>query len=111
VFAESARAGSADTPCSIGQLAGGGSSSEVYTSCRYCTYFRRCVVAKKLIDIDIELLERAKEIIGAETYKETVNAGLREIIATAARRREIERLLDPEPSDIEDPEIMAQAWR
>jgi hypothetical protein len=36
---------------------------------------------------------------------------LREIIATAARRAQIERLLDPEPSDIEDPVIMASAWR
>lgn len=68
-------------------------------------------MAKKLIDIDLELLERAKEILGAETYKETVNAGLREVIATAARRQQIERLLDPEPSDIEDPVIMASAWR
>ena len=68
-------------------------------------------MAKKLIDIDIELLERAKELIGAETYKETVNAGLREIIATAARRRQVERLLDPEPSDLDDPAIVASAWR
>lgn len=68
-------------------------------------------MAKKLIDIDVELLERAKEILGAETYKETVNAGLREVIATAARRREIERLLDPEPSDIEDPQVLASMWR
>lgn len=68
-------------------------------------------MAKKLVDIDTELLERAKEIIGADTYKETVNAGLREIIATAARRAQIERILSPEPSDIENQAVMATAWR
>lgn len=68
-------------------------------------------MAKKLIDIDLEVLARAMEVSGASTYKEVVNAGLREIIATAARRREIERLLDPEPADIDDPAIVAQAWR
>jgi hypothetical protein len=40
-----------------------------------------------------------------------VNAGLREIIASAARRREVERFTDPEPRDIDDPDIVATAWR
>ncbi len=45
-------------------------------------------MAKKLIDIDIELLGRAKEIIGAETYKDTVNAGPRaQPIGTRALQR------------------------
>jgi hypothetical protein len=42
---------------------------------------------------------------------DTVNAGLREIIAAAARRREIGRFTDPEPRDVDDPEIVAGAWR
>lgn len=68
-------------------------------------------MAKKLIDIDVEMLEEAKRILGAATYKETVNAGLREIIAVAARRSQIERFLSPEPLDIDDPAIVASAWR
>lgn len=68
-------------------------------------------MAKKLVDIDTEALEEARRILGVESYKDTVNAGLREIIAAAARRREIERFTDPRPRDIDDPEIVATAWR
>ena len=41
-------------------------------------------MAKKLIDIDLDVLARAMEVSGASTYKEVVNAGLREIIAAPA---------------------------
>ena len=68
-------------------------------------------MAKKLIDIDVAALDEARRILGATSYKETVNAGLREIIATAARRRQVERFTDPEPQDIDDPEVVASAWR
>jgi hypothetical protein len=68
-------------------------------------------MAKKLVDVDVEALEEARRILGVETYKDTVNAGLREIIASAARRREVERFTDPEPRDIDDPDIVATAWR
>ena len=68
-------------------------------------------MAKKLIDVDVDALEEAKRILGAATYKETVNAGLREVIAAAARRRQIERFLAPEPHDVEDATVVASAWR
>lgn len=68
-------------------------------------------MAKKLVDIDVEALEEARRVLGVESYKDTVNAGLREIIAAAARRREIERFTDARPRDIDDPEVVARAWR
>lgn len=68
-------------------------------------------MAKKLVDVDVEALEEAKRILGAHTDKETVNAGLREIIAAAARRREIERFLSTEQRDVEDTEVTGSAWR
>lgn len=68
-------------------------------------------MSKKLIDIDDQALEEARRILGTSTYRETVNAGLREIIATQARRRQVERLLDDAPQDIEDTEITDTAWR
>ena len=68
-------------------------------------------MAKKLVDIDVDALEEARRILGVESYKDTVNAGLREIIATAARRREVERFTDLEPHDIDDPDVVATAWR
>ena len=68
-------------------------------------------MAKKLVDIDVDVLEEARRILGVESYKDTVNAGLREIIAAAARRRQIERFTDPEPHDLDEPDIVATAWR
>ena len=68
-------------------------------------------MAKKLVDIDVAALDEARRILGATSNKETVNAGLREIIAAAARRREIERFTDPEPHDVDDPSVVATAWR
>ena len=68
-------------------------------------------MAKKLVDIDIEALEEARQILGGTSYKDTVNAGLREIIASQARRREVQRFTDPDPRDVDDPEIVASAWR
>lgn len=68
-------------------------------------------MTKRLIDTDDEALEEAKQITGAPSYKETVNAGLREIIAAQARRREVARFTSPEHLDIDDPDVRAEAWR
>jgi len=38
------------------------------------------MMAKTLIDLDTELLERAQQILGTTTKKATVNAALREIV-------------------------------
>jgi Arc/MetJ family transcription regulator len=38
------------------------------------------LMAKTLIDIDDELLERARPILGTATKKDTVNAALREVV-------------------------------
>lgn len=65
-------------------------------------------MSKKLIDIDDELLEEAKRLLGASTYRETVNAGLREIVARDAREREIARFL---ADDDHDWGVGGEAWR
>ncbi len=66
---------------------------------------------KKLIDLDEEILEEAKETLGAASYKETVNAGLRAIIAQAAREREIARFTSADADDMENEQVLASAWR
>ncbi|MDN5933396.1 MAG: type II toxin-antitoxin system VapB family antitoxin [Pseudonocardia sp.] len=68
-------------------------------------------MAEKLVDIDPQLLARAMEVSGATELDEIVNAGLREIIATAARRREVLRLNDPQASDVDDRAVIASMWR
>lgn len=68
-------------------------------------------MAKKLVDVDVDALEEAKRILGADSYKQTVNAGLREIIAGAARRREIEHFTAVESHDLDEPGVRSSAWR
>ena len=68
-------------------------------------------VAKTLIDIDEQALEHAAEALQTTTKKDTVNAALRETAALAARRRDLQRLVDGELPDLDDPSILQQAWR
>jgi Arc/MetJ family transcription regulator len=68
-------------------------------------------VSKTLIDVDDDLLGQAQTALGARTKKETVNRALAEAVASAARRREVERLDDGVYADLGDPAVVGQAWR
>ena len=47
---------------------------------------------KRLVDIDDDLLERARSIAGTDTIKETVNTALRRLVDDERVLRHIERL-------------------
>jgi len=47
---------------------------------------------KRLVDIDDDLLERARSIAGTDTIKDTVNVALRRLIDDERVLRHIERL-------------------
>lgn len=68
-------------------------------------------MTKRLIDIDDDLLERARSATGATTMKETVNAALRHIVESELRLRHVRRLQDLDGMDLADDDIMAGAWR
>ena len=68
-------------------------------------------MSKRLVDIDDALLEEATEILGASTMKEAVNRSLEEVVLAARRRRHAERLSGMHNLDLDDPEVMAGAWR
>jgi Arc/MetJ family transcription regulator len=68
-------------------------------------------MAKTLIDIDEQALAVAQDALHTETKKDTVNAALREVAALAARRRDLKRLTSGALPDLEDAEIMRDAWR
>ena len=51
------------------------------------------VVTKTLIDIDDDLLEAAREVLGTTTKKDTVNTALREVLAAQQRRRAAQDLI------------------
>lgn len=68
-------------------------------------------MTKRLVDIDDGTLNRARELIGAATIKETVNTSLRELVHAELRRRHLRRLMTGEGIDLGDDQIMSRAWR
>ena len=68
-------------------------------------------VTKRLVDIDDEVLDQAREVLGTATIKATVNQALADAVALAARRRHLRRLESNGLPDLLDPEVQASAWR
>jgi Arc/MetJ family transcription regulator len=66
---------------------------------------------KTTLEVDEELVARAGAILGTRGLKATVQRALEEVVAREARRRFAERLLTMEGLDLDDPEVMAGAWR
>ena len=71
-------------------------------------------MTKRLIDIDDDILEQARLVLGTTTLKDTVNESLREAIR-AARRRQITKedltAFAEAAKDLGNPEVMARAWK
>lgn len=68
-------------------------------------------MTKRLVDIDDTDLRIAQEALGSSTIKDTVAAGLREIVASAARRNEIARLTSGYLEPLGDKSVRGEAWR
>ncbi|HEX4059323.1 MAG TPA: hypothetical protein VHX87_13525 [Galbitalea sp.] len=68
-------------------------------------------MTKHLVDIDDDVLALARASGDFPTIKETVGAGLRELAAADARRREIERLDAGSMEQFQDKSFRADAWR
>jgi Arc/MetJ family transcription regulator len=68
-------------------------------------------MSKRLVDIDDDLLAEATRVLGASTMKETVNGALAELVAAERRRRHADRLEAMDGLDLDDPDVMAGAWR
>ncbi len=62
------------------------------------------------IDLDVQALKSAREILGTTTAKDTVNGALREVRRTAARRRAA-ALVRQGGQDIVEPEDLAALRR
>ena len=67
-------------------------------------------MTKRLVDIDDTLLARARELLGADTMKETVNRALSEVIDLERRRLLIDRMTTGDGINL-DEETMRDAWR
>lgn len=66
---------------------------------------------KTSVEINEELLESVRRILATSTVKETVERAFQEIVRREARRHEIESLRTMREMDLNDPEVMAGAWR
>ena len=69
-------------------------------------------MTKTLIDVDDDLLEAAREVLGTTTKKDTVNAALREVLEAQQRREAVADLASwtarHEPLDRD---ARRRAWR
>lgn len=61
------------------------------------------------LDIDEDMLARARDILGTTGVKDTVNEALLEVVRREAGKKLIRRLKENE--DLANPEIMARAQR
>lgn len=66
---------------------------------------------KTTISIDEDAAAEAGRVLGTKGLTETVNQSMREVVAMEARRRFVDRLRRMEGMDLDDPAVMAQAWR
>lgn len=66
---------------------------------------------KTTVEIDEELFEEVRRILGTETLKATVEGAFLEVVRDAARRKEVEALAAMAGMDLDDPEVMRAAWR
>lgn len=66
---------------------------------------------KTSVEIDEQLLRRAREILGSTTVKETIDRAFREVVRQEARRQEAKALASMDSLELADDEVMAGAWR
>jgi Arc/MetJ family transcription regulator len=68
-------------------------------------------VHKTTIEVDDELVARAGAILGTRGLKATVQRALEEVVAREARRRFAERLRSMDGVELDNPDLIAEAWR
>ena len=66
---------------------------------------------KTSFEVDFAKVASAKTILGTTTLTDTVDAALDEVIRLEQRRRLVELLFTPGVLQLDDPEVMADAWR
>ena len=66
---------------------------------------------RTLVEIDPDLLDAAKTALGTTTIKDTVDRALREVVRAQVTAEHLRDMRSLEGLDLDDPEVMAQAWR
>ena len=68
-------------------------------------------MTKRLVDIDDELLDAAREAAETATMKATVNEALKQLVEADLRRRHLRRLEAGDGTNLSDERTMDRAWR
>lgn len=66
---------------------------------------------KTSFEIDTAKVAAAKDILGTKTLTDTVDAALSEVVKLRQRRDLLELLSTPGALALDDPDVMAGAWR
>ena len=66
---------------------------------------------KTTVDIDENLLEQARRVLGTSSVGETIEGALREVLRGDARRQEIRALAEMDGLDLANKDVIAKAWR
>ncbi|MDE2983940.1 MAG: type II toxin-antitoxin system VapB family antitoxin [Gemmatimonadota bacterium] len=66
---------------------------------------------KTTVEIDDQLIARARMLLGTSSIKETIHRALLEVERREARRLEIKALVEMDGLDLRDEGVMARAWR
>jgi hypothetical protein len=66
---------------------------------------------KTSFEVDFAKIDAAKNILGTTTLTDTVDEALEEVIKLERRQRLVELLFASEALALDDPDVMAGAWR
>ncbi|HEY3828545.1 MAG TPA: hypothetical protein VGL57_05060 [Solirubrobacteraceae bacterium] len=66
---------------------------------------------KTSFEVDFTKVDAAKDILGTTTLTDTVDVALGEVIKLEQRRQLVELLFTPDKLALDDPDVMAHAWR
>lgn len=61
--------------------------------------------------LDEKQLARVKKVLGTKGIKDTIDAAFAEILAIEQRKKLVERLTTMDGLELDDPKVMARAWR
>ncbi len=68
-------------------------------------------VRKTTLEVDEGLFQQAREVLGTSGLKATVHRAFQEVLASEARRRAVQQLVEMDGLDLDRHEVMEGAWR
>jgi Arc/MetJ family transcription regulator len=78
---------------------------------RYHVSMKTATKRKTSFEIDAAKVAAAKDILGTKTLTATIDAALSEVVKLRQRRDLLELLSTPGALELDNPDVMAGAWR